>query len=78
MPQVEIAVYVMRPIPFFTGEGWGVRGGMRRGKREGRANETNDHKRRRDGKKAEGDSERRGKKMQQNGKLEGRRWKGIE
>ena len=41
-------------------------------------NETNDHKRRRDGKKAEGDSERRGKKMQQNGKLEGRRWKGIE
>ena len=30
------------------------------------------------GKKAEGDSERRGKKMQQNGKLEGRRWKGIE
>lgn len=60
MPQVEIAVYVMKPIPFFTGEGWGVRGGgMRRGKREGRANETNDHKRRRDGKKVEGDSERR-------------------
>ena len=65
--------------PFSTGEGWGVRGGgMRRDKREDRWNETNDHKRRRDGKKAEGDSERRGKKMQQNGKLEGRRWKGIE
>lgn len=37
----------------------GKGGGMRRGKREGRANETNDHKRRRDGKKVEGDSERR-------------------
>ena len=51
---------------------------MRRDKSEDRGNETNDPKRRRIGKKVEGDSERRGKKMQQNGKLEGRRWKGIE
>ena len=57
------------------GGGGGRCGGIR--VRTGK-NETNDHKRRRDGKKAEGDSERRGKKMQQNGKLEGRRWKGIE
>ena len=35
---------------------------MQRDKGEGRGNETNDHKRRRDGKKAEGDSERRGKR----------------
>ena len=79
MPQVEITVYVMRPIPFLRerdgGWGGGGCGGIR--VRTGK-NETNDHKRRRDGKKAEGDSERRGKKMQQNGKLEGRRWKGIE
>lgn len=56
----------------------GGKGGMRRDKSEDRGNETNDHKTRRDGKKAEGDSERKRKKMQQNGKLEGRRWKGIE
>ena len=73
MPQVEIAVYVMRLIPFLQERDGGVRGGMQRDKREDRANETNDHKRRRDGKKVEGDNERRGKKMQQNDKLEGRR-----
>ena len=56
----------------------GGKGGMRRDKSEDRGNETNDHKTRRGGKKAEGDSERKRKKMQQNGKLEGRRWKGIE
>ena len=57
------------------GKGGGRRGGIR--ERTGEMKQTTIRGGEM-GKKAEGDSERRGKKMQQNGKLEGRRWKGIE
>ena len=51
-------------------------GKMRGDKSEDRGNETNDHKRRRDGKKAEGDSERRGKRCNKTINLRGGDGKG--